>query len=139
MTPPPAPGPYGPSSGAAASGRFLTSDDEFEMDEPDVIILFRIVCGLMALLCGIGLLGAAAIINNVGFAEGWLGALLLVLVSLALGPLYLAGVFPPRRSWMWYYGLVLMSISSLAVCPAVVTGPIIYYWLREDCRSWYGV
>ena len=62
------------------------------------------------------------------------GAALLV-TGVGLTVVFAIGLFLPRRSWGWAYGLVLLILGMTSCCTWPATIPLLIQWLKPEMKG----
>ena len=112
---------------------------------PRVVFWQRAYCAAMGALYGLLVLGSLAMIvfnDEMADASTDPGEVIVIgvvvgLMCAAFAAAYLAGLFLPRRRWVWVYHIVLIAIgmTSCACLPFVV--PLLIFWIRPDVQAYF--
>ncbi|MCA8921101.1 MAG: hypothetical protein KDD82_04790 [Planctomycetes bacterium] len=112
---------------------------------PPVLLWFRLYAGALAALYALCLLMGLVFLYfgfNGGFGDTPAGESLTAgifygVLGAALTPLYLVGVWLPRKRWVWVYAIVLLALSMTSCCCLPLAVPLLIYWLRPECKDWF--
>ena len=115
---------------------------------PAVLTWYKVYCGLMALLyilCvvfGVVLLALPAAALEAAEEEAIVlrvqGGILLVM-GVVLAGVFGLGLFLPRRTWAWIYGIVTIGIGMTSACCLPITVPLIIFWLKAETKSYFQI
>ena len=62
------------------------------------------------------------------------GAVLLA-IGIGLAIVFAVGLFLPRRSWGWAYGLVLLILGLTSCCTWPATIPLLIQWIKPEMKA----
>ena len=113
---------------------------------PPVVLWFKIYCGAKAamylFIVALGLfflLGSSFLART---QDDRMTFLILgptyILMGLAFMVPFVLAIFLPPRSWVWIYGIVLISIGMLSCCFLPATIPLIIFWVKPDVQRYFG-
>ena len=113
---------------------------------PQVLLWYRVYCGLMAglyLLVAAG--GGAMLVFRDKLAdretadEFWLAyGFLMVVLGVILLLVFLAAFFLPRKPWAWIYHLVLIALGMTSACCLPACIPLLIFWVNAETRAYFG-
>lgn len=107
---------------------------------PGAVVGYRVYCSLLA-FAFFGTAGVMTFAFAVGSKHEPDDILVLVIIlacTLPLAGLFGFGIFVPPRNWGWIFGLILIVLGGLMLCPAPFAIPLGIFWLRPDCQEWFG-
>ncbi len=61
------------------------------------------------------------------------------LVGVLFAGLFLLGIMAPRKKWGWITGIALICVGLSNCCCLPFGIPLLIFWLRADCKNWYGM
>jgi cell division protein FtsW (lipid II flippase) len=113
---------------------------------PGVLTWFTVYCVLMALIYALVAVGGAIILSSPElFEEGprdpeelKIRAIAMLVVGIALMPVFAIALALPRRPWVWIYDLVLICVGFLSCCFWPISIPLLIFWIKPDARAWFG-
>ena len=56
-----------------------------------------------------------------------------------LGLFFLVAAFSPRNKVGWIINIIGFALSTMSCCCLPACIPLIIYWVRDDCRRWFGM
>lgn len=114
------------------------------MNPPPVIIWFRIYAAALAglyLLCTIA--GVALLLMPPDWLDSTRAEMVLMGVvfagmGLPFAALFAAGLFLPRKPWVWIYDIVLIAIGFGSCCILPASVALLIFWIKPETRAYFG-
>ena len=118
---------------------------------PAVVIWYKIYCALMAIGYFLFTLYVAFLIwfpKDQIASQGQIAKKIIFALEYTWGGLlvgtiivtffFIAALFLPRRSWVWIYGIVAISIGLLNCCCFPLSIPVFIFWFRPETKQYFG-
>jgi hypothetical protein len=51
---------------------------------------------------------------------------------------FVTGIFLPRKSWAWIFGLVLICIGLTSACLLPFCIPLLIFWIKPETKTYFG-
>ncbi len=58
-------------------------------------------------------------------------------VGVVLLAAFLGWFLVPRSKGKWVYGIVLIAIGMTSICTLPATIPLLIFWIKDDCRTYF--
>ena len=76
--------------------------------------------------------------RDMSAAEAKVMSVVFIIFGLLFSVPFAAAPFLPRKSWVWVYGIVLISIGLSSACCLPVCLPLLLFWLKPEMKAFYG-
>ncbi len=132
------PPPSGPAPGWQPGGPVDTgtADKAYKW-----FVVYVVAMVVLYLICSVG--GAFALFYDFDVTDTEstsikLNGFIFMVFGLAMLAVYAVGLFLPRRSWGWVYGLVLICLGLTSCITWPITIPLIIQWLKPGMKARFG-
>ena len=114
---------------------------------PGVFIWYAVYCTVLALVYVACIAGGLLLIvfasqlpaEDVDSVEAFVMGLVLVVISIPLALLFLAGPFLPRSKLGWIVGIVNIGIGMTSGCTLLPCIFLLIFWLKPETKQYYGI
>ena len=106
---------------------------------------YRMYCGFMSLLyifvamMGVVLVVISSINPGMEDAEvNMITGVIYAVLGVILMLVFAAGIFLPKKSYHWIYGIVLIALGMTSCCTWPATIPLLIFWLKTETQAFLG-
>jgi hypothetical protein len=111
---------------------------------PAVVMWFRIYAAAMALLYLFCTIAGIALFF---IPPDWLDSerdemlfmgTIFAIMGFPFFAVFAAGIFLPRRPWVWIYDLVLIAVGFGSCCILPASVALLIFWIKPETRAYFG-